>query len=165
MAHPATDSWQTSDVETSGFGFLSDANGEAESSFSFRRDVDASAPRHILVVDDDRACRETVAQTIGHAGFRADTAQDGEDGWRALCLGRFDLMITDNEMPRLDGLNLIRRVRSVSATLPCILMSGKLPLPESDLQEIVRPGAVLAKPFSRVALIEQVLGLLLRGEF
>jgi CheY-like chemotaxis protein len=75
------------------------------------------------------------------------------------------LVITDHEMPRLTGLNLIKRIREVSVEPPCILISGNLPLPEPDLNRIVRPGVVLPKPFSRVALVETMYGLLLGDDF
>jgi CheY-like chemotaxis protein len=121
--------------------------------------------KHILVVDDDPDCRDLVARTLSRAGFRPETARDGEEGWGALCSATYDLVITDHEMPRLTGLNLIKRLRAVSIEPPCILLSGNLPGPESTLRELVRPGSILAKPFSGIALIEEVFGLLLRGEF
>jgi len=122
-------------------------------------------PKQILIVDDELAVREMVAQFVAQAGFRADTARDGEEGWSALCLTSYDLVITDHEMPRLTGLNLIKRIREVSVEPPCILISGNLPLPEPDLNRIVRPGVVLPKPFSRVALVETMYGLLLGDDF
>jgi len=127
--------------------------------------VGTSEPRHILIVDDDPAVRELVAETVARAGFRADTAEDGEEGWEALCLTAYDLIITDNEMPRLTGLDLIKRLRKVSIEPPCILISGSLSVPETTLGKMVHPGAVLAKPFSAVALIEKVYDLLLHGDF
>jgi DNA-binding response OmpR family regulator len=121
-------------------------------------------PKQILIVDDELAVREMVAEFVAQAGFRADTARDGEEGWSALCLTSYDLVITDHEMPRLTGLNLIKRIRAASVEPPCILISGNLPLPEPTLNEIVHPGVVLPKPFSRVALIKSVYGLLAGGD-
>lgn len=120
--------------------------------------------RHILVVDDDEMFRRMVASSVARVGYRVDMARDGEEGWKALCMKAYDLIITDNNMPKLNGLGLIRRLRSVSDEPPCILMSGDLPLPEPALQKIIQRGAVLEKPFSRRALIEKVYGLLLHGD-
>jgi DNA-binding response OmpR family regulator len=120
--------------------------------------------KQILVIDDDTEVRTFVARTVVQAGFRADTAQDGEEGWRALCATNYDLVITDHEMPKLTGLKLIERMREVSIEPPCILISAMLPLPESDLEKIVHRGSVLPKPFSPGDLIERVYGLLLLGD-
>jgi DNA-binding response OmpR family regulator len=123
----------------------------------------APAPTRILVVDDDPQCRGLVARTVARAGFYTDTAQDGEEGWSALCQTNYDLLITDNEMPRLDGIGMIQRLRAVAQAPPCILMTGRLPCPDSDLRIILGPGAVLAKPFTCIALMEEVFSLLMRG--
>jgi len=120
--------------------------------------------KQILVIDDDKEIRGLVARTVIRAGFRADTAQDGEEGWKALCVTDYDLVITDHEMPNLTGLKLIERMRTVSIEPPCILISANLPLSESALNEIVHRGVVLAKPFSPTDLIERVYGLLLLGD-
>jgi DNA-binding response OmpR family regulator len=122
-------------------------------------------PKSVLVVDDDAGIRNMVAETISRAGFRTDTASDGEEGWAAICLTTYDLIITDHEMPRLTGLSLIRRLRQVSPEPPCILISGNLPEPESTLKGLLHCSAFLGKPFSRAELIEKVYGILLFGDF
>ncbi len=142
------------------------AKRAAESTFP-RRSVGTSKSSHrqILIVDDEPALRRLVSGAVTQAGFRADTAEDGEEGWEALCNTSYDLLITDHEMPRLNGLALIGRLRAISSDPPCILMSGSLPGPEPTLKKLVHPGAVLAKPFSPAVLIEKVYGLLLFGGF
>jgi DNA-binding response OmpR family regulator len=125
----------------------------------------AAAARKILVVEDDTTIREMVAKTISQAGFRADTARDGEEGWIAACITAYDLIITDHEMPRLTGLSLIKRLRQVSPEPPCILISGNLPVHELALEGVIPFSAFLAKPFSQAALIEKVYGHLLYGDF
>jgi DNA-binding response OmpR family regulator len=127
--------------------------------------IGTSAPKQILVIDDEPELRELVADNVIRAGFRVDTARDGEEGWKALCVTTYDLLITDHEMPKLTGLALIERLRAVSTRPPCILISGSLPMPVSALNGIVHPGAVLRKPFSASALIEKVYGLLSHGDF
>ena len=125
----------------------------------------ALEPKQILVIDDDPAVRELVAVTVTMEGFQAHTAQDGEEGWRALCVTPYDLVITDHEMPRLTGLKLIERMRAVSIEPPCILISGRMPGTETALRAFIHRGSVLMKPFSASELIERVYGLLLTGEF
>ena len=122
-----------------------------------------TAAKQILVIDDDPATRDWVARTVTRAGFRADTASDGEHGWDALLKAAYDLVITDHEMPRLTGLELVERIRSFSKEPPCIVISGDLSGIESILRQLVGPGSILAKPFSQAELIEKVYGHLLHG--
>jgi two-component system OmpR family response regulator len=128
------------------------------------RRIGASATKQILVIDDDPHVRELVARTVTRAGFRADTANDGENDWDAFRKAAYDLVITDNEMPGLTGLKLIERIRSFSIEPPFILISGNSDGVDSVLIQSVGPGVFLPKPFSPAALIEKVYGLLLHGE-
>jgi DNA-binding response OmpR family regulator len=120
----------------------------------------AATSAHILLVDDDSAVRGTMAIVLERAGYRVGCAEDGEAGWNALCAAPSDLLITDHEMPRLTGLELLRRVRAVSRRLPAILMSGSPPRGEPDLEALLHPGAVIPKPFSIGALLAKVQELL-----
>ena len=117
----------------------------------------------ILVIDDYKDLRDCIVRLLSRAGFTADTASNGEEGWSALCSASYDLVITDHEMPLLSGLNLIRRMRETSAEPPCILISSDLPDEKAALNQQIEPGAVLEKPFQAEALIEMVYSLLLRG--
>jgi CheY-like chemotaxis protein len=121
---------------------------------------DESTSGRILVVDDDPIHRELVVSAVIEAGFEAHTAHDGEEGWEALCRQKYDLVITDHQMPKLTGLKLIERLRAVSANPPCILISGWLPEPAGVLIETVQPGAVFAKPFPVAHLVETIFRLL-----
>jgi len=120
----------------------------------------AATSAHILLVDDDSAVRGTMAIVLERAGYRVGCAEDGEAGWNALCAAPSDLLITDHEMPKLTGLELLRRVRTVYRRLPAILMSGCPPLGEADLESLLHPGAVIPKPFSVGTLLAKVQELL-----
>jgi DNA-binding response OmpR family regulator len=144
---------------------FSGANEPAKSYLSLGADgISKFQQRQILIVDDEPEIRDLVARTVMGVGFRADTAEDGEKGWAALCQTNYDLLITDHDMPRLKGLALIKRLRAISSDKPCILMSGSLPEPEPMLKKFVLPGVVMAKPFSPSVLIEKVRDLLFRNE-
>jgi DNA-binding response OmpR family regulator len=108
------------------------------------------------MVDDDSFTRKLVALVLGRVGYRVDCADDGEAGWDALCADRFDLMITDQDMPRLTGLDLLRRMRTSLIRLPVILASGRIPWHEPDLLRLLPPGLALAKPFLPVDLLTKV---------
>jgi CheY-like chemotaxis protein len=118
--------------------------------------------RHILVVEDDPSLLDIIAMTIERAGFVADKARNGEEAWTAVCNAHYDLVITDNEMPLLTGVKLIMRLRSVAAVPPCLLISGNLTSLDS-MRRNISPGAVLAKPFSSIELLENIYSLLLYG--
>ncbi len=116
--------------------------------------------RRILVVDDDATIRSFFTEVLRHAAFHVACAEDGEAGWSALRAESFDLMITDHNMPRLTGLELLRRARAAARDLPVILISAGVPWHEPDLAALLRPGLALSKPFSIVELLAGVRRLL-----
>jgi DNA-binding response OmpR family regulator len=127
------------------------------------RNAHGPRSRRILIADDSSEIRESIAIVVTRAGFKTETVQDGEEAWRAICDKGFDLVITDHQMPRMTGLNLIRKVREASIDAPCILISAALPESESTLMPLIRPGAVLAKPFKFETLVKVVHSLLDQG--
>jgi len=114
------------------------------------------SPGRILVVDDDDGVREVVTIVLRRAGFQVGCAVDGESGWEALGAIRYDLLITDHQMPRLTGLGLLRRVRALPIQLPVILMSAKMPWGETDDWRLLKPGLAIEKPFSIGELLTAV---------
>jgi DNA-binding response OmpR family regulator len=113
-------------------------------------------PVSILVADDVPGVLEIITAVLARVGYQVTGAEDGEMAWDALCAGRFDLLITDHDMPRLTGMELLRRMRAVPFGTPVILMSGRIPYEEADLFELLQPGMVLAKPFSFGDLLANV---------
>lgn len=118
--------------------------------------------KRILVVDDDPRLLEIISMTIERAGFTSDQARNGEEAWTAICNARYDLVITDHEMPVLTGLDFIMRLRTVARSQPCLLISGSTDSLDS-VRPHIQPGGVLAKPFSTLELLEKIYTLLLRG--
>lgn len=108
--------------------------------------------RRILVVEDDEIIRAIVAHAIAQAGYDVDTAENGEQGWAALKAREYDLLITDNNMPCLTGLELVQMLRSASMTLPVILASGGT----SRVDPSLRITATLPKPFFTDQLLKIV---------
>lgn len=66
----------------------------------------------VLVIDDSRTIRKLVTQTLQNAGYAAVTAEDGVDGLETFAEQRFDAVITDINMPRLDGFGVMEGIRS-----------------------------------------------------
>lgn len=85
------------------------------------------ARRRILVVDDSITVREVERQLLLRSGYDVDVAVDGKDGYNTLRAGRYDLLVTDVDMPRMTGIELIRAVRKEPrfAELPIIIVSYK----------------------------------------
>ncbi len=83
--------------------------------------------KRILVVDDSLTVRETERRLLENGGYDVSVAIDGMEGWNALREGRFDLLVTDVDMPRLDGIELVRRLRAWPPTgsLPVVIVSYK----------------------------------------
>ena len=102
----------------------------------------------ILVVDDESCIRRLNAELLLRSGYHVDTAEDGADAWRALGAERYDLLITDNNMPRVTGVELIKKVRGARMELPVIMATGTLPEEEFALNPWLRPDATLLKPYT-----------------
>src|ERR1043165_10266051 len=81
----------------------------------------------ILVVDDDVDIRDICVQVLTVCGYQADAVADGGAAWKVLRARSYDLMITDHNMPKVTGIELVRILRSQRMTLPVVLMSGILP--------------------------------------
>lgn len=126
-----------------------------------KADRQGNRPQRILVVEDEENLRELYREVLSFAGFAVTTAEHGEAGWKLLrAMGRgengYDLLITDNNMPKLSGIELFHRLRSAGVNLPVILIS-------SEPQENARTSefaAVLAKCFPMNRLVQTVRNVL-----
>ena len=110
----------------------------------------------ILLVDDDLYVRKLNAGVLIRSGYIVETADDGADAWRALNEQIYDLVITDNKMPRVTGLELIKKLRSVDRKMPVILASGLPPVDEWFRVPGLRIQAVVTKPCPLTVLLETV---------
>jgi DNA-binding response OmpR family regulator len=113
-------------------------------------------PQSILLVDDELRARELHARVLINAGYDVNTAKDGADAWNALNLVSYDLLITDNKMPRVTGMELIKKLRSEDMLLPVILASGTVPAEELKRHPWLLLDATLTKPFTVEQLLEVV---------
>jgi len=115
-------------------------------------------PGRILVIDDDAGNRFLNALLLTRAGWRVETAGDGESGWELLAGGEFDLVVTDLEMPRLSGLELVRRLRGTGMDLPVVVVSGAWGAIEDEQSDALKLSAVLQKPLHPDELVAAVAG-------
>ncbi|KVN41596.1 hybrid sensor histidine kinase/response regulator [Burkholderia pyrrocinia] len=83
--------------------------------------------RHVLVVDDSLTVRELERKLLEKRGYAVTVAVDGMDGWNALRGGEFDLVVTDIDMPRMDGIELVTLIKRDAAlkALPVMIVSYK----------------------------------------
>ncbi len=123
-----------------------------------------AAPR-LLVVDDSRTVREAALGILQAAGFVVELAVDGQDALELLLDRPFDALITDLEMPRLDGGDLIARVRRSAGlrSLPIIVMSSRSS--ERTRANLLAVGAtrLIGKPVRKRLLLEAVQSALRRA--
>lgn len=100
----------------------------------------------LLVTDDDGDLRETLCEALARRGFRTLAACDGQEALEIVQNVQVHLLLLDMYMPRLSGLETLRRVRQISHQLPCILMSADMDdrLAEQALQ--ARAFRVFSKP-------------------
>ena len=124
------------------------------------RNLDVPAPRlphaRLLVVDDDQLIRELHARVLIVAGYEVETAEDGVDALERLAKEPFDLVVTDNYMPRLSGSNIALTLRSAGSRIPVVMVSGSLattPLPAGVAREVF---AALRKPARSAEVVSAV---------
>jgi CheY-like chemotaxis protein len=114
----------------------------------------------ILITDDDLAFRETVSGMLEPRGFRTLLASDGEEALRIMDREEIHLMLLDMHMPRLSGLETLRRVRQARLRLPCILLSAALDEAIIEQARMADAFSILSKPVSRLTItttIDQAL--------
>ena len=78
----------------------------------------------ILLVDDDRVTLQNISQSLREEGYAVEQARDGAQALELLDKDRFDLVLSDIFMPRIDGFGVLEYVRSRSPGTPLILMTG-----------------------------------------
>jgi CheY-like chemotaxis protein len=118
-------------------------------------------PAHrILLVEDDSAVRQASAMFLVRAGYQVNAVEGSQAAWEALQSLSYDLLITDNQMPEMSGLELVRKLRSAQLALPVIMASGGIDERDLTQNQWLQPATVLPKPFTSAALLETVAEVL-----
>ena len=111
----------------------------------------------VLLCDDEFPIVKAASMKLARSGYAVETHHDGEAAWKAYSRQRPDLLVTDLQMPRLDGIGLIRRIREADAALPVILLTAKgFEIDESALQAEFGNFRLFSKPFSPRELADTV---------
>ncbi len=116
----------------------------------------------ILVVDDDRAVRDSLRRSLAFNGYQVELASDGQAALEAIHGARPDALVLDVMMPRVDGLEVCRRLRSAGDDLPVLVLTAREAV--SDRVAGLDAGAddYLAKPFALEELLARLRALLRR---
>jgi len=123
-------------------------------------------PQHIALVDDDRNILTSVQMALEAEGFNIRTYADGDEALKGLTQQPADLAVLDIKMPRLNGIELLQRLRQNNSTshMPVIFLTSK----DDEIDEIMglRMGAddYIKKPFSQRLLVERIRALLRREQ-
>ncbi|HEY7220447.1 MAG TPA: response regulator [Candidatus Binatia bacterium] len=107
---------------------------------------------HILVVDDERNIRNNLGMVLEAEGYRVDTASNGDDALIRVKEGLYDIMFVDIQMPKMDGLELLRYLRGLRPKMPVVMLTAYGTAKRAV--EAMKLGAVdfLEKPFDPKAI-------------
>ena len=111
----------------------------------------------VLVVDDEKGIRVLLSEVLVHRGFEVSLARDGQESLEKLEKNHFDLVITDINMPRLDGVSMLKNMRKAGREEKIIIMTGNPSdqrLMDEDMPQVVTR---LSKPFGMEAFLNVVI--------
>jgi two-component system, OmpR family, response regulator MprA len=119
----------------------------------------------ILVVDDDRAVRESLRRSLAFNGYTVDLAQDGQEALEMITSERPDALVLDVMMPRMDGLQVCRHLRSTGDDLPILVLTARDSVSERVAGLDAGADDYLPKPFALEELLARMRALLRRTAF
>jgi two-component system response regulator ChvI len=125
--------------------------------------VTAALPPLVAIVDDEEHLRETVSRALRGDGYRTAAYANGAEAWQSFETSLPDLVILDIIMPRMDGLELCRRIRSVSQEVPVIFLTSRDEEFDRVLGLELGADDYLCKPFSLRELAARVKVLFRRS--
>jgi len=133
-------------------------NVDAKTSFDTKPVTSSAAvdAKGILVVEDDAALARSMQRILSSAGFEVTLAHDGDEALQKLSAGAFEVILTDIELPKTSGVDLLRIIRAYDLDVPVILMTGSPRLETAT--EAVQLGALqyLVKPVENVTIVDAV---------
>jgi two-component system, chemotaxis family, chemotaxis protein CheY len=116
-----------------------------------------SIAKHILVVDDEALLRQLMTTLLAAAGYAVADAASGEEALGRLKKERFDLVVTDNQMKRMSGVELASAIKTRTPSLPVVMFSGNPPRKRMSCIDLI-----LRKPRDLPHLLKSVRRILRR---
>jgi len=118
--------------------------------------------RLVMIVDDSKATRSMVAFTLRRAGYEVMEAENGTQALAAIGTKRIDCLITDVNMPEMNGVDLVRRLResAVHRAMPVLMLTTTIDSASKDQARDAGAIGWLGKPFMPADLIEAVARIL-----
>jgi two-component system, OmpR family, alkaline phosphatase synthesis response regulator PhoP len=127
---------------------------------------DDAMSKHILAVDDEVFIRRLVEVNLQRAGYRVSRAFDGQDALQKISTERPDMVLLDVMMPRVDGFEVLRRLKADpnTAAIPVLMLTAKAQ--DADIFQGLKSGAdfYLTKPFNPLELLSWVKRIFLASE-
>jgi DNA-binding NtrC family response regulator len=118
--------------------------------------ISRNHPYRILVADDEPGIRQLNSDLLKEEGYTVDTVANGVLAWRALERNYYDLLITDNLMPRMSGVELLEKLHTVRKAVPVIMVTGTMPSEEVQSQPWFQIATTLLKPYTLQELLKAV---------
>jgi two-component system OmpR family response regulator len=117
---------------------------------------------HVLVVDDEVAITDLITEVLSIAGYQVTTSSDGLDALNQIRRSKFDLILLDVNLPKVDGFAVLEKIREGAPTQPIIMISARID--KDDVTRGLRLGAddYVRKPFSVEELVLRIENLLKR---
>ena len=112
------------------------------------------------MVDDDISIRRLSTEMLIRSGYQVDAAADGAAGWKALQGNSYDLVITDNFMPKVTGVEMVKKLHAAGMKLPVIMATAMLPQEEFVSHPWLQAVTTLLKPFRANDLLSAVKKIL-----
>lgn len=117
----------------------------------------------LLLVDDDESIRTSLARALGFEGYDVETAPDGRNAVDTIISDRFDAILLDVMMPKMDGLQVARAVRSSGDSTPILMLTARHEVTDRVAGLDAGADDYLPKPFALDELLARIRALLRRG--
>jgi len=79
---------------------------------------------NILIIDDEKSIRKTLAEILSYEGYKIDEASDGEEGLKKFTSNQYDVVLCDIKMPKMDGIEFLEKARLANSDVPIVIISG-----------------------------------------
>jgi DNA-binding response OmpR family regulator len=139
-------------------GKIKTSQGGATDGFPLQ--CETNPPCRILVVNDDAGILRLNVEGLRRHGYEVGVAEDSYAGWLELQTKSYNLLITENELPGMSGVGLVRKLRLANMPLPVIIAIETMPAWQSSQYPWLLRASKLFKPYTVAALLGQVKNIL-----